>query len=45
MSTIAPPQPMIARRGTVPVMVPLASLPLRRITVDEYERIAFGCAR
>ena len=38
MSTIAPPQPMIAP-APVPVMVPLASLPLRRITVDEYERL------
>lgn len=38
MSTIAPPQPMVAP-APMPVMLPLTSLPLRRITVDEYERI------
>ncbi len=38
MSTVAQPPSMIAPAQS-PVAVPLASLPLRRITVDEYERI------
>jgi Uma2 family endonuclease len=39
MSTVAQVQPTIILAPS-PVAVPLASLPLRRITVDEYERIA-----
>jgi Uma2 family endonuclease len=39
MSTVAQVQPTIAPASR-PVPVPLASLPLRRITVDEYDRIA-----
>jgi Uma2 family endonuclease len=46
MSTVTPPQsttipaqPAIVLAPPKPVPVPLASLPLRRITVDEYERI------
>lgn len=40
MSTITQTQPTVARSPAITIPVPLASLPLRRITVDEYERIA-----
>jgi Uma2 family endonuclease len=39
MSTIAPTQSMIASVPPIPIPVPLASLTLCRLTVDEYERI------
>ena len=39
MSTVAPTQPTTTSAPSIPVPVPLTSLPLRRITVDEYERI------